>query len=454
MAAAFSKQPEAGKTNKKRLLVFSVDALVSEDVDILRRKPNFQKYIAGGAEVKKVHTVYPSVTYPAHTSMITGAWPEKHGVISNYRFTTDSKNDTWQWDRCAVKVPDVLTAAKKAGYTTGSVFWPVTGNHPYVDYLIDEYWLPDKGQTLRTGFAKMGSSPEMLDIIEKNAGKLAPTYVLTGRTNFCVFPEIDDFMISCAADVIREYAPEVMFVHNGNIDHQRHVTGVFSSAVISALDIVDEEIGQLGEALEAAGVLDDTNFVLTSDHGQRQIVRTVKLNVYLKEAGFIETDERGKVKNWKAYSFSNAMSSLIYLKDPGDRETADRVYELLRKLCDEGIYGIGQVLTKEEVKEKWHLDGDFTWVVESDGYTSFSDSCKRPLVPPMDLSDFRFGRATHGYMPEFGPQPVFLAKGPDITEGFFAERCEIVDEAPTYAALLGVDLPDADGKAVEGFVRG
>ena len=176
-------------------------------------------------------------------------------------------------------------------------------------------------------------------------------------------------MISCAADVIREYAPEVMFVHNGNIDHQRHVTGVFSSAVISALDIVDEEIGQLGEALEAAGVLDDTNFVLTSDHGQRQIVRTVKLNVYLKEAGFIETDERGKVKNWKAYSFSNAMSSLIYLKDPGDRETADRVYELLRKLCDEGIYGIGQVLTKEEVKEKWHLDGDFTWVVESDGYT-------------------------------------------------------------------------------------
>ena len=36
---------------KKRILVYSVDAMVCEDVDALRRLPNFQKFLAGGCEV-------------------------------------------------------------------------------------------------------------------------------------------------------------------------------------------------------------------------------------------------------------------------------------------------------------------------------------------------------------------------------------------------------------------
>ena len=36
---------------KKRILVFSADAMVCEDVDALRQLPNFQKYLAGGCEV-------------------------------------------------------------------------------------------------------------------------------------------------------------------------------------------------------------------------------------------------------------------------------------------------------------------------------------------------------------------------------------------------------------------
>ena len=125
--------------DKRRILVFSVDALVTEDVEYLRTKPNFQKYLAGGAEAESIMTVYPSVTYPAHVSMTTGCWPDKTGMISNYRFTTDSKDDTWQWDHGAVKVVDIFDAAKKGGYSTGAVFWPVTGNHPSIDFLINDH---------------------------------------------------------------------------------------------------------------------------------------------------------------------------------------------------------------------------------------------------------------------------------------------------------------------------
>lgn len=440
-------------SEKRRILVFSVDAMVSEDIDYLRTKPNFIRYIAGGAEVKTIRTIYPSVTYPAHTSMMTGCWPDKHGVTSNFGFTTDSKEDTWQWFADAVKVGDIFTAAKKAGYTTGAVFWPVLGCHKSIDCLIDEYWLPRADQTLRSGFAEVGSSPEMLEIIERNEPLLARSYLKTGRKNFCIYPEIDDFLIGCACDVIRDYAPEVMFVHNGNIDHQRHVTGVFSPAIHPALDLIDRNIGQLGEALEAAGVLDKTDIFLVSDHGQRSIVRTIKLNVLLKEAGYIDTDAKGKVRSFRAYCHSNAMSSTVYLSDPEDKALEKEVYDFLCRLRDEGIYGFSKVFTREEAREKFHLAGGFSFVLESDGYTSFSDSCRRPLIAPLDLTDFRFGRATHGYIPDEGPQPVFLAKGPHIRPGAVLDRRDIIDEAPTYASVLGVELPDADGKPILEILR-
>ena len=71
----------------------------------------------------------------------------------------------------------------------------------------------------------------------------------------------------------------------------------------------------------------------------------------------------------------------------------------------------------------------------------------------LDLSDFRFGRATHGYHPDLGPQPTLIAKGPSIKEGVVIDRRPIVDEAPTYAKLLGVDLPDAQGTAIEEILK-
>ena len=52
-----------------------------------------------------------------------------------------------------------------------------------------------------------------------------------------------------------------------------------------------------------------------------------------------------------------------------------------------------------------------------------------------------------------GPQPVFVAKGPDFRENVTLETCSLVDEAPTYARLLGVELPGADGRALEEFLR-
>lgn len=438
---------------KKRLLVFSVDAMISEDIDYLRDKPNFRRYLAGGSEVRKIRTIYPTVTYPAHVSMMTGCYPDRHGVCSNYAFTTDSTEDTWQWFADAIKSDDIFRAAKRGGYSTAAVFWTVTGNHPAIDYNITEYWIPRADDTLLSAFKRVGANKECLDIIEQNAGLLPESHTLTGRKNVMVHPLVDNFLIKNTCDIIQKYSPEVVFVHNGNIDNARHRFGAHNKCLEQELDLVDGWIGDLGQALTAAGVLEQTDFFLVSDHGQRDIKRTIKPNVYLAENGFIDTDAKGHVTDWRAYCFSNAMSSEVFLRNPDDKETYDAVYSLLCRMRDEGIYGFNNVFTREELEKNEHLSGDFSFMIESDGYTSFSNSCKRPVISQLDLTDFRFGRATHGYLPDLGPQPTLVAKGPHIREGVVLDHRPIVDEAPTYARLLGVDLPDAQGTAIEEILK-
>ena len=92
-------------------------------------------------------------------------------------------------------------------------------------------------------------------------------------------------------------------------------------------------------------------------------------------------------------------------------------------------------------------------MLETDGYTSFGDSALRPLVKNFDSRDYRYGRATHGYLPEKGPQPILLAQGPDIAQGVVLPEGRLIDEAPTFARLLGAELPEAEGQVLEGILR-
>ncbi len=59
----------------------------------------------------------------------------------------------------------------------------------------------------------------------------------------------------------------------------------------------------------------------------------------------------------------------------------------------------------------------------------------------------------HGHNPDKGPQPTFFAFGPDIKAGVEIERRPFVDEAPTYAKILGGELPEADGGAIDEILR-
>ncbi len=417
---------------QQRLIVLSADAMVTEDLEYLKTLPNYKKYLEGGAGVGRVSSIYPTVTYPAHTSISTGTYPHKHGIYSNLE---DFSKD-WKWFSDAVKVEDIFTAAKKKGLTTAAVFWPVTGNHPDIDYLIDEYWAQGKNDNPRSAFARSGSND---DVLKNVIDKYMPIH-RERKHPFC-----DDFVIGCAAEIIRLYKPHLIMIHPGNIDGYRHSYGVFGPNISKGVAETDEFIGLLAEAAIEVGIWEETNIVLLSDHGQMNIDRIINLNVILAENGLIKLDENDNIISWDAYIRSSGMSAYVYLRDKNDAELGKSVYDFLLTLRNKEIYGISEVLTVEEADERYKLNGNFSFVLETDGYTSFGDKHIRPLIGNKNNNDYRSGHATHGYMPEKGPQPVFRAKGPAFKNGALVQESILVNHAPTFAKILGVELTEAEG---------
>ena len=188
---------------------------------------------------------------------------------------------------------------------------------------------------------------------------------------------------------------------------------------------------------------------MLSDHGQLEIKRAVKPNVLLADAGFI-TVKDGKITDCKAYVRSCGMMAQCYVFD---KSVKDDVYAYLKHLADEGVYGFTEVMTEKECREKHRLGGDFDFALETDGYTTFSEGHERPLTASFSNDDYRLGRATHGYLPDKGPQPVFYAKGPAFKDGAELQRCNTVDEAPTLAKALGFDMPDTDGRILTELLK-
>ena len=422
------------------LIVISSDAMVGEDLEYFKTKASYQKIFRGGAEITNVSSIYPSVTFPAHATMITGMYPEHHGVFSNMQLIPGSDPTPWQWDYDFMQCGDIFRAAKAAGKSTAAVFWPVTAKNPAIDYHIADYWAQGDGDSNRDAFARSGSCPEVLEIIAKNE------HLFLGCER--EHPQRDDFGMTCAADIIRKFKPDVLFTHPANIDGVRHSGGVFGPHLKAAIDDLDRWLCEIWQAVKDAGLADDTDVFLVSDHGQRDVRRNISLNVLLAENGFIRLNPDGTIAHWDAYCLSNGMSALVFLRDKEDVSLFESVHSFLNELLAQEVYGFSRVYTEEEARAEEHFGGPFSFVLETDGYTSFGDYLRRPLVRDLSHEDYRFGTATHGYLPSAGPQPILLAKGPSIRENIVLSGNHIINEAPTYAKILGADLPGTDGAAI------
>jgi len=425
----------------QKLIVISIDAMVYEDLAYVKRLPVIGSLLENGALVKRVKSIYPTLTYPCHATMRTGCYPARHGIVNNTYMIPGCTDPKWLWYNDAICCPDLFDACKAMGLTTAAVGWPSTGNHPSIDYLVDEVAnLKVKTREAFEGYYTGTGTPKPLyDAV------VAPNIHVR-----CDQPDdVRAFNSLAACDIIRKYQPDLLMLHLGEPDSTRHKHGVFAKEVYAALASMDEKVGMVCQAVKDAGQWDRTNIVLTADHGQLDTTRTVHPNVLLAQNGLIRVSETGAFLDWEAWCQYVGMAALIYLKDPADSLLCRRVQGIFEEKIAQCDCGISRVFTAAEAAADGYAGG-FSLVLETDGHTRFGMNWTGEYEVPNPNGRLM---GSHGFHPDFGPRPFLIGCGPAFRKGAALEHALLVDGAPTYARILGVELPEAEGTALTELLR-
>lgn len=422
----------------KHLIVISFDCLSSLDFSYLQELPHFQELLQDGAYCKNVETIYPSVTYPCHASIVTGNFPNRHGVINNTRIQPGRHSPDWYWQRHYIKGTTIYDEAKAAGMTTAALLWPVTGK-ANIDYNMPEIfanrpWHHQIAVSLRNG---------------------TPFYQLEMNQRFGHLrkglsqPELDDFVLESTIQTIKVKKPNLLLVHFTDLDTQRHYHGFSSKEARNALHRHDLRLGRIVKALQENGLYEQSTIIALGDHSALDEAKAVKLNVLFRKLGLIQLDNRGKVIDWKAYCKSCDGSAYIYVKDLQAKEAVKQLLDQLLAAMSNGIEG---VLTGEEAGQKG-ADKSCAFMIEALRGFYFNDELDGELIHDITKEDViskRYTYACHGYSPEKENYTTMLiAKGKGIRPNQIIPSMRLVDEGPTFARLLGVDLGDTDGKVIE-----
>jgi predicted AlkP superfamily pyrophosphatase or phosphodiesterase len=413
------------------VLMISVDGLKPEyvlDADAHGLKiPFLRGLLRDGAFARGVTGVWPTVTYPSHTTLLTGVWPSEHGIYNNLEF--DPKHtyaDAWFWYATQIRVPTLWQAAHAAHLTTASIGWPVSVGAP-VDYLIPEYWRVSRLTDVDPSDALLMaavSRPE--GMLQKMQSRLGP-YMLGND------PSLPGDVIKTrfALDILHNQKPKFMTIHLSSLDEEEHFHGPFSAEANQDLEVID---GQLAQLFAAARANDPKSVALVvSDHGFAQITHRFNLLLAFLHADLVHSDG-----SWAALPWGAGGMAAIMLHQPADPQTMTRVRELLQGLKADPANGIAEILESDAIKQRGGFPDAAFLVIMKLGFYVMGDATSA-LV-----SEVHGTPGTHGFSPEFTEmRAAFFIAGPGIAAHRDLGVIDMRQIAPTVAQLLKVSLPTA-----------
>jgi predicted AlkP superfamily pyrophosphatase or phosphodiesterase len=428
----------------EHLVVISFDCLSSLDFPIIQDLPGFQELLEHGSFCQNVETVYPSVTYPCHATIVTGKYPKHHGIVNNTLLQPGRASPDWYWHRHYIQGTTLFDEAKKAGMKTAALLWPVTAG-ANIDYNMPEIFAnrPWHHQILVSLFN--GSPFFQLDANRRFG------HIRKGLNQ----PELDDFVLEAAVHTIKTKKPNLVLIHFTDLDTQRHYHGFSSKEAIEAILRHDIRLKRIIGALKEEGIYKNSTVIALGDHSALDVSKAINLNALFLEHGLINTNRRGKITQWKAYCKSCDGSAYIYLKDVGDFSTKKTVQNLLEHLLKDKSNGIEKVLTGYEAADKG-ADPRSSFMIEAlQGFYFKEDHLGNFIVPisPEDVKTKRYTIAAHGYSPKKeNYKTLLIACGKGIRKNATVPSMRLIDEGPTFARLLGLTLGKTDGKIIEELI--
>jgi predicted AlkP superfamily pyrophosphatase or phosphodiesterase len=388
--------------------------------------PNLRQLMQQGTHAKGVNSVFPSMTYPSHTTIVTGVWPAKHGVYYNGMFEPTGSTGKSYWNNdSSIKVPTLWKAAQEKGMITAALCWPVSADAP-VKYNIPD--IGGMGEAIREKYSK----PEgFIADLKKNVFNDA-TKIEYGK---------DHNVAAIAAYVIKKDKPGLMTIHFFSVDHYEHEQGRQGNLVEAAVADADSSVGIIIGALKEAGIWEKTVLIVTGDHGFMDVKKNVHPNIWLAKAGII-TDI--KKDEWKAQFYSTGGSSYLYLKDPNDKQTLAQVKEILANLPAEEKK-LFRIIDRRQL-DKVGGNPEVAFALSGEDGTTFGNTVTGEPI--------RNGKGgAHGFFPDFQEiRTGFVAAGPGIKKGSEIKEMNLRDIAPLIAKLLNIPFPTTEGKIPGGLL--
>lgn len=392
--------------------------------------PALHELARRGAVALGMRSVFPALTYPAHTTMVTGALPARHGIVHNEVFDAHGSSGRWVWEASAIRVPTLWDAVRDVGGTTAAISWPVTVGAA-IDWNVPDVWTPrdpDSIAPIRAATTPAG----LFEELEREA-----TGRLSDRTFSLASPGREDVVGAMAAYLFDRHRPTLMLVHAIGLDHVRHRLGRDNPMARRAVAAADRALARVLETVERLGLQDRVTFLVTGDHGSVDVHTTLLPNVWLRDAGVLDGGAPLAV-------FHASGGSAFLHADPSAGPTVGAVRAALDALPN-GVRSLFRVVERAE------LDA-----LGADPAAALALTA----VPGVVFSPDREGPSTqaahgagHGFHPDLADMTTgFVAAGAGIRSGAVIPLLPMQHVAPLVTALLGLDLPAVDGVLLPGLL--
>jgi predicted AlkP superfamily pyrophosphatase or phosphodiesterase len=430
---ALSAQP-AGRPH---VVVISIDGLMPSAYTQQGPAgiPTLRRLAREGAYAEGVIGVMPTVTYPSHTTLITGVRPSTHGIEMNSVFDPEERaNGAWLWYARQIRVVTLPAAVHAVGLRSAAVSWPVSVDTD-IDYLVPEYWRSNHPESLFL-LRALSRPRDLFDTFELSRGQGLP------------WPLTDAERTGLAAHVFRTYRPDLLLLHIFETDTAAHTSGPASPEAAAALERADAQVQSVLDAIAETGLASRTDVVIVSDHGFMPTMRQLQPNALFRREGLIEVDERGRITRWRAYFHSAGGSGFVVLDNPEDAALAARVQALVRGLAADAANGIERIWTADDLRKAGaYARASFAIEMRHGFYSGGGTDV---------LMTDTTSKGGHGYDPERPEMhAALIVAGPDAAPSGSLGIVRMTRIAPTIARWFGITLsPEADEPLALGAVTG
>lgn len=416
------------------LLLISVDGLRPGDVFEADKRglkiPTLRRFVREGAWASGVRGVLPSLTYPSHTTLITGVSPAVHGIVANQTFDPLQINASgWFWYARDIKVPTLWEAAKGAGLSVGNVHWPVSVGALGVDWNLPQYWRTGHDDDAK--LLELLATPGLLRALEREQGEPYAQGIIEDIDG-------DENRARFAVRLIADHAPQFLTVYYTGYDHQQHQDGIDAASAHAVLERIDAAVAQVIAAEQK--VHPDAVIALVSDHGFAPVSHETNLFHAFIDNGLIKLGPDGKIQSWKAMPWPAGGGAAVVLSRPDDALTKASVAALLAALQCDPQSGIADIVDADAIKAMGGNPLASFYVSFQIGTSagSFADQGKGLYGVPKN-------KGTHGWFPD-APEmrSSFMIMGPGVPAGRALGEIDQRAIAPTLAGIMGAKLGQAE----------